>query len=216
MNKKCYICQEVKQANEFSWKNKKQGIRNSMCLSCKREYSREHYQKNSEQYKKNLRRRRLGGLAWINEYKESYGCAVCEEDNPLVLQFHHPFGEREQTVSSLAGCSIETIKKEIAKCIVLCANCHKKEHPKKVFDSRAHIARREYWFEGFKETVSCQNCGVIDSEAISFCRNGHGPKRLVTDLVSSGYSIENILKAVDESLILCANCRILHYADVAQ
>jgi hypothetical protein len=62
--------------------------------------------------------------------KSDTGCVDCGVKNPIVLQFHH----RDN------GCNIgklvssnrtwNTIRAEIAKCDVLCANCHIIRHDK--------------------------------------------------------------------------------------
>lgn len=56
-------------------------------------------------------------------------CYYCLESEPIVLDLHHlnPL-EKDADPSSLVNCSIETLKAEIRKCIVLCANCHRKVH----------------------------------------------------------------------------------------
>lgn len=58
-------------------------------------------------------------------------CAYCGENHPATLHFHHRDPEKKDFSLAEAvnyGYSIERIKREIAKCIVLCANCHAKEH----------------------------------------------------------------------------------------
>lgn len=45
-----------------------------------------------------------------------------------VLQFHHLNGKEFNVSSELWNASTERIKREIAKCDVVCANCHRKEH----------------------------------------------------------------------------------------
>ena len=56
----------------------------------------------------------------------------CDESHPACLDFHHR-DPREKVmilskVTNQRGWSIERILAEIAKCEVICANCHRKEH----------------------------------------------------------------------------------------
>lgn len=55
-------------------------------------------------------------------------CEHCGEDDPIVLEFHHndPSRKKKTISSMIAFNSIKSLKKEIAKCSVLCANCHRR------------------------------------------------------------------------------------------
>ena len=66
---------------------------------------------------------------WLTEYKKQLCCVRCGITNHKCLQFHH-LKDKKYNVSQMPfnGNSIESIKKEISKCIVLCANCHSIEH----------------------------------------------------------------------------------------
>lgn len=67
----------------------------------------------------------------LAEMGKLYKCEVCGYDkNSAALNFHHPDPSvKEVAVSELAkSSSKETLRKEIEKCIVLCANCHMEEH----------------------------------------------------------------------------------------
>ena len=57
-------------------------------------------------------------------------CAHCGLiDNPIVYDIHHVIPtEKEYTLGQILDHSPEKIKKEIEKCILLCAHCHRKEH----------------------------------------------------------------------------------------
>lgn len=59
-------------------------------------------------------------------------CQKCGEVFPLaVYDFHHHSGEKEANPSEIIGNgSLESIAKEISKCTLLCANCHRIEHAK--------------------------------------------------------------------------------------
>jgi hypothetical protein len=51
---------------------------------------------------------------------------MCGEANPVVLEFHHVRGRKHDAVASLVrGHEWWTVEAEIAKCEVLCANCHR-------------------------------------------------------------------------------------------
>lgn len=98
-----------------------------------KEYQRQWHLKNWERRKakhyENQKARRLATAIWFKEYKKSLSC-VCGENHPACLDFHHPNDDKEANVSELvcAGVARKTILKEIAKCVVICKNCHAKEH----------------------------------------------------------------------------------------
>jgi hypothetical protein len=54
---------------------------------------------------------------------------MCGEKHPAALDFHHTDpSTKKASVGSLNMDSIAAINAEIAKCIVLCSNCHRKLH----------------------------------------------------------------------------------------
>jgi hypothetical protein len=76
-------------------------------------------------------RNRKQAKAFIREIKSQSACVECGEDHPGVLQFHHRDPQKKRAdIYTMAsqGWSLERIKREIAKCDVLCANCHGKWH----------------------------------------------------------------------------------------
>ncbi len=95
-------------------------------------YKREWYSKNKENEIKKVHRRRRKIQNWFREYKSKLKCEKCNENHPSTIDFHH-IGKKEKVIADIVhwGYSIETIKKEIGKCQVLCANCHRKVHWKK-------------------------------------------------------------------------------------
>lgn len=92
---------------------------------------RQSYQQNKSKFAERQRRRRKEIAKYIFELKESLECSECGENHPAVLDFHHsnPL-EKEITVSDAikSKWSKQRIDEEVAKCIVLCSNCHRKLH----------------------------------------------------------------------------------------
>lgn len=69
---------------------------------------------------------------WVLNYKHSHPCIKCGENDPIVLQFHH-LQDKKFNISRKKGesCSLQKIQDEVTKCVILCANCHLREHAKK-------------------------------------------------------------------------------------
>ncbi len=67
--------------------------------------------------------------AWFLEYKKTLCCKKCGDKRHYVLEFHH-LGSKEDSVAEMMqrGVKIARVKEEIAKCEVLCANCHREFH----------------------------------------------------------------------------------------
>lgn len=81
-------------------------------------------------------RRLQEGRELIKEHLAK-GCMDCNEKDPIVLEFDHiDPASKEADISKLLGShkSIERLRREIAKCEVVCANCHRRRTAK-VFGS---------------------------------------------------------------------------------
>lgn len=65
----------------------------------------------------------------VLEYLRVHGCVDCGEKDPVVLEFDHVYGEKDMAISKMIHHvkSINRIKNEISKCVVRCANCHRKK-----------------------------------------------------------------------------------------
>lgn len=135
--KVCNICGQKKTLDQYSWRNKKRGTKQGYCKDCHREYRRQHYLANHEKYKDmqkvwndaNAPDIRESNRRYIFEYLLEHPCVDCGESNPLVLEFDHVRGKKRFSISSVMNSTyrIETIQKEIDKCEVRCANCHRRK-----------------------------------------------------------------------------------------
>ncbi len=70
-------------------------------------------------------------LIWYEEIKKNLSCEKCGESDSVCLDFHHKDKETKNgNISDMIKDfgNNEIILKEIKKCIVLCANCHRKIH----------------------------------------------------------------------------------------
>lgn len=93
--------------------------------------SAKHYLENKEFYKERNRKRKEAVREWYWEYKKTLKCSKCFENHPACLEFHHRNRDEKEVKISRAisnRWSPERILIEIAKCDVLCSNCHQKLH----------------------------------------------------------------------------------------
>jgi hypothetical protein len=112
----------------------------SQCRSCERDYNREYYATNSayfatyrevnrSKYRKQnveiLRRNRIERYAEVDRLK-SVPCTDCGcTFHYCQMDFDHVRGEKVTEVSQATGLSLEQLLAEVAKCDVVCANCHR-------------------------------------------------------------------------------------------
>ena len=131
LNLICSRCGDEKLVEEFSFKNKSKGTYQSSCKLCDKIIRKESYNKNkTTTYVRNAKNSKKS-REWYIDYKSTLKCSICDENHPACLDFHHEDRDiKESEIARLAGhtFSIEYIMVEINKCIVLCANCHRKHH----------------------------------------------------------------------------------------
>lgn len=126
----CTNCKKEKSLTEFHKHiHSKDGLK-SRCKACSTEYNRAYYKKNPGHQKALAKNQRQKGARWLQEYKSTLQCTRCGEDHPATLDFHHKDAtKKEGNIPHLVrGWGRERILKEIAKCIVVCSNCHRKIH----------------------------------------------------------------------------------------
>jgi hypothetical protein len=77
------------------------------------------------------RARRQKVRAFLSVYLQDRCCESCGEADPCCLSFHHRPGTAKAfkiADSASKRVSIKALQAELAKCEVLCANCHLKHH----------------------------------------------------------------------------------------
>ena len=76
----------------------------------------------------------------LHEYLLDHACVDCGQTDLLVLEFDHIGDEKLMEVSRLIqnASSWRTIEREIAKCEVVCANCHKRRTIRRAGSARSH------------------------------------------------------------------------------
>lgn len=121
--KTCARCRKDKDDAEFSrgkyW-----------CKQCDHDY----YVENKARHVRNCvaarKRQRLENLKFIWEYKLKHPCVDCGEPDPVVLDFDHVRGRKSYGMAMIYNMARETLLKELEKCEVRCANCHRRKTAK--------------------------------------------------------------------------------------
>ena len=123
--------------NFYISKSNKTGFQ-SYCKKCSCFNRTQHFRKNIIHEKKVKKAYSLKIKNKFIEYKKTCFCSKCNENRWYVLDFHHIENNKDYDIANMCQgrTSWETIMKEINKCIVLCANCHREEHFLKKIDNQ--------------------------------------------------------------------------------
>jgi len=96
----------------------------TICKSC-------HYNKLKEQ--------RVRNRDYVKSVKENASCSKCgyskkthADFTSRALEFHHTGDDKDFNIGRISSKnrSLENLKKEIDKCIIVCSRCHKEIHAK--------------------------------------------------------------------------------------
>ena len=180
--------------------------------------NREHRIETKERRRRELKR-------WFYEIKrDEYDCRRCGESRPPALDFHHR-NEKTKNVSAMVndGYAKERIRAEIERCVVLCSNCHRREHYEEpavavgtdmetleaaIPTATKHDQRRirRAWLAAYKrESGGCSRCSESDPACVDFHHEGEKTMR-VGQMVSFDYSLTEIHREIETCELLCSNC----------
>lgn len=127
----CFNCKKDLPEDDFvKNKSKKTGL-SHLCKLCKRTADKDYY-KNNEKRRKRIRvlaeTEKVKVQKLIEDFLLSHPCEICGNKDIRVLCFHHKDPMEKELNISETSYSVNKIKKEIEKCLVLCANCHRILH----------------------------------------------------------------------------------------
>jgi len=105
----CAICKEDKVETSFHWKCRAKHTRYSWCKDCRK-------------LRNKARHKERRDLIWERKSAPCADCGVMYP--PWVMQFDHVRGKKLKHVSKMMGHKVGTIRSELDKCEVVCANCH--------------------------------------------------------------------------------------------
>lgn len=132
--RRCSDCRIEKENEEFAFENKSLGKLQRRCRSCMAKRTHAYYEKNKTKVRSNMKKRRTFLSNLIQNKKHLSGCVFCFESEPVVLDYHH-VDDKLFNISRMVRdrLTIEAIEAEIEKCVVVCANCHRKLHAGLIF-----------------------------------------------------------------------------------
>lgn len=134
--KTCTKCQEPKADGDFPYRNKALGTKQGICKVCTRKRSSLWFQSNrARAYESSApaqqrwrAKKKAENQKVINDIKSKpcQDCGLCFHS--WQMQFDHVRGEKKFNIATAVhqsyAFSLEAILEEVAKCDLVCANCH--------------------------------------------------------------------------------------------
>jgi len=126
-SRRCIDCLQIKEATAFRWKNKALGLRVCRCNSCDSNWRADLYDNGKVPFLENNKRNYYKLRALLDSNKEA-PCVDCGKlYPPYVMDFDHrdPRTKVDKVSSMVYRGSKMLLLAEIAKCDLVCANCHR-------------------------------------------------------------------------------------------
>lgn len=119
--KQCYKCKESKDLELFCKDSSRKDGHQNLCKACHSQVMINRYNELKN---------------YTNSFKVN-GCAKCKDKRLYLLDFHHldPSIKDDKMARLTTKYSMNRLANEIAKCVVLCANCHREYHHMNRIDS---------------------------------------------------------------------------------
>jgi hypothetical protein len=177
----CRKCGEIKSVTEFHKSKTSLDNLHSYCKKCAIEGSKKAYRDLNQKEWMSEQSREFATALFriIDDVKEKYGCISCGENCRACLDFHHIDPKtKDGCVSKLASTkNVTKTINELNKCVVLCANCHRKFHAGLLqFDvSKICVEDIEYWskiYIDYKKDVIRKKRNTLKNSKNKICKCG--------------------------------------------
>ena len=213
----------------FRIQNAATGKRHSRCRACSRLVSQQHYVNNKGAYLQRNQRnnplQREANRTFVTQFLSEHPCVKCGISDPVVLEFNHL--DRATKTANICDMihfrvSPTRIRLEIAKCEVLCANCHQRHttsqsvaHYKLAFAGDGQIQCASARMAPDRRNIcivleylsksACVGCGLADPVVLQF-DHLKAKSKDIASLVRSGCNSQRLINEMNKCEVRCANC----------
>jgi hypothetical protein len=213
----CRRCLRILLDTDF---NRYRGGRQWWCRDCFREYFQARGDLHVRQTHRARARRREEARRIVIEHLQTHPCVDCGEDDITVLEFDH-LKEKRGGICTLQndGLSAAALRAEIAKCDVVCANCHRIRTAYRTrswrlrplyldsrYADRPELARNRAYVRDVMLRSGCVDCGLRDLVTLEFDHVRGRKSADVSALVRNGWSLERVRQELACCEVRCANC----------
>lgn len=145
--RECRVCHITKALPDFPFRSIARQTRAWICRECQRIASRAWYEANRDRQATNSRRSRRRAQERardvVDAHLRAHPCVDCGEHDLTVLDFDH-LRDKVADISTMVrqGRSLDDIAREIGKCEVRCANCHRRKTCERIDAYRIRSADR--------------------------------------------------------------------------
>jgi predicted HNH restriction endonuclease len=168
--------------------------------------SKDSYEANKKVVYARIIQRRQKILDWFRDYCQERGvrCNICGLDDPICLDFHHldPSHKDGPITTSIRskGWSKDRVLAELAKCKILCVNCHRHIH-----NSTLSVRSYRRKVAEYKAKKGC-SCGESRSACLDFHHRDPSTKvASISKLLVLG-RLKDLWEEIEKCDVLCANC----------
>lgn len=218
----CISCKQNKPKKHFTLRQKK-------CRECRSREGKIWYQNNRELYLKKIAEKTKILKDHVLSVLNDNVCTDCGCDDIRVLEFDHVNDDKKNDINVLINrcVSLETLKTEIAKCEIVCGNCHRIRTDERMGGSYRSIPTAE--LIAVKQTRSaskrtklkkqfrileimktgCHDCKTQDLRVLEFDHVRGEKIKNVSRLLSDNVAWIKIQEEIDKCDVVCRNCHTI-------
>lgn len=156
--------------------------------------------------------------AYVSEHLRMNPCTDCGEQDVVVLEFDHIVTKRDMVSTLVArGAPLARLQQEIARCEVVCVNCHRRRTTARQGSRRMgaafqgstsrplRIRNLEYLYAKLVES-GCIDCGASDLVVLDFDHITDDKVETVSRLAHRECSLARLDTEIAKCVVRCANC----------
>jgi hypothetical protein len=182
--------------------------------------ARKRYKRNRKDMLAQNRTRTHKKRAYLTAYLEEHPCVDCGEEDTKVLEFDHVKKGKLFTISrGYRRYGMKKIKAEVKKCVVRCANCHKRKTAhvensyRVVKGSTSFLTLAQKKVIRYLRAHPCTDCGEDDITVLEF-DHVRGERQFCIGGVVSHAKWEDVEREIKKCEVRCRNCHKLRHKEL--